>query len=572
MMVVFGVVVMALPVVSFPYVATQDGGGHYNTAMVLARLESGAGTFFDHYFQLRPTPLANQFASRVMAWLAQLGFAAAAERIAWLLIFTAFSAVVVGNLWILRRDASVYALMFFPIFMGSLVNMGFMNFLFGMVLFTQSLFWLQFGLRRPSIVWSSGMLLLAIAAYIAHPLAGFALGACAGSFAAGYLALWALTARGRAVRVEGSFSLLVPLGCGLACVALVALAASDALPQIKRFIGSLSSGYSVRPSPSSLAAPVVDGLRQRAIDVLGFSNFVSYSPADYCFSAAFALVAIWLAWRRVREYMRERVLRQDDVWLASIALLFVLAMVVSRRFELFLPQRLSACLICVGALWLSTTQLDRAATRWLLLIGLTMNAGFLLWRLDWTESITKVLAEYASVGPHLPDNVTLLSIRSPVAHHQSYCRAIRPRRLPCEFRPALHFMANVIGERNIALLSNYQLDPQTGFFPIAARRPWSQYVRYARIYENWPRPPDPIEPYVVDDIVDLLERNPVDVIVTWDEFWVTGGPERAFPEAAQAALRNYTKVFTSSPLGVASVYIRTTALQRGPPPSAGARQ
>lgn len=275
--------------------------------MVLAGFRSGARPFFEQYFEFRSSSVSNQLASQIMAWAAELGFAAAAERIVWILLFTGFTAVVVGNLARERREAVVFSLLLFPIFAGVLANLGFMNFLIGLILFTHSAFLLQAGLRRASMFWIVGLLAAAAATFLAHPLAGMALGVAEASFASCYVAHWLIVGRRRA---EPSFSPFVPIGCVLSCLMLLALAAQAAFPQIVRFFSttatSMADSIAHGPAVATTSSAPPDSLGTRLIDVFGFSYFVSYSPADYLFSLGFALVLSWLVWRRVREFWRSR--------------------------------------------------------------------------------------------------------------------------------------------------------------------------------------------------------------------------------------------------------------------------
>ncbi len=540
---VLGLATTALPILAFRWLPTQDGGAHYNTAMALADLGSGRHTLLSQIFVRRSIPLSNQLSSQIMAWAAELGWAGYAERMVWLLIFVGFAAAVVGNLWLMKREAA-FALLLFPIFDGVLVNLGFINYVIGLLLFVQSAFLLEIGTRNPSIVWISGLGALAAATYLAHPLAGLALAAIAGPFAASYLVRWH---RASGLRRDPSFSPLVPLGCAFAAAIPASLAVQEAFPQIVRFFRTTASSVSgAAPAPAPFSSP--DTLHDRILDLAGL-GFVSYSPADYLFALGFALVILWLGGR----WLRARV--WDD-WLASIATLLILAIIVPRSFEQFLPERLLACLLAITVIWLASVPLDRRAAWRLFAAGLLLNGAFLLWRLQWSADIETVLTEYASVAPAIPDDSTLLSIRTAPTYLQLNCRAIRKRELPCNFKPTLDFVGEIIADRDVALLSNYQLRPQAGFFPIALRPPWNFYERFNVAFEHWPPPP---ELGLLPDLVALVERTPPDVIVTWDERRATGAAEDTMSSAASPLLQHYTRVFTSQPLGAGAVYVRRPA-------------
>lgn len=553
----FGLTTIALPLLGFRYVPTQDGPNHYNTAMVLAGLGSDARQFLERYFEVQPSSMSNQLAGRLMVWAVDLGFATMAERLVWLLLFTAFAAVVVGNLFWARREAVVFSLLLFPIFAGVLVNLGFINFLIGLVFFTQSAFLLQAGLHRPSTLWIASMLAAAAATFLAHPLTGLALGAVDASFAVAYLVHRLVAGRRQ---TDPSFSPLVPIGCVLCCLMLLALAAQAALPQIARFFSATANNVANGMATTATEVAPPDSLRERLIDVFGLSYFVSYSPADYLFSLGFGLVLAWLLGCWARGLWRRRSWRLEDSWLASIAVLLALAIVVPRNFEYFMPDRLVACLLIVVIIWLSSTHLSRITWRALLAAGILLNSGLLVWRMQWSETITAMLTEYASVAQFIPDETSLLSIRTSTSSQQLNCRAVRPRLLPCGFRPTLHFMSEIIGDRPIALLTNYQLRPDAGFFPIRLRAPWSDYTHLNASFERWPPPLEKASD--LTDAIALVDHEPTDVIVTWDERRATGARPGLFPAAAAPIVSNYSSVFTSSPLGAATVYLRRSPAPR----------
>lgn len=517
----------------------------------MAGLDSATDSFFHRYFVFRPLHLSNQFAAYFMMSTGDFGDREGAERIAWMVLFAAFCAVVVGNLRVLRRDAVVFSLLFFPIFSGAIVTYGFMNFVLGVILFIQSCFLLQFGQRRPSKSWMAGFVAAAVATYVAHPLAGLILGATVGPFALAYLLRWRAAGWERS---SGSFSSLVPIGCALACGMLAALAIFEALPQIIDFV--VIAGRGAVGGSATVAAAVEDSWRRRLIDVLGLSYFVSYSPADYVFSLLFGLVIGWLGLRRVLAFRRMPVWRAADEWLASLAALFILSLIVPRGIDYFLPERLAACLLDVLLLWLSASPLGGRGTRALAIVGLLLNVGFCTWRMQWGVSINTVLNEYAGVLPFIPDNTSVVAITTSPSYLQANCRAVRARALPCRFRPTLDFLGGRLAGRPVALLSNYQLRPESGFFPITLRAPWDQYARYIPSFERWPPPAGARGDAVIAGAAALVDHHPPDIIVTWDERIATGAATGFFPDAAAPLLRNYTKVFTSSPLGAGSVYVK----------------
>ncbi len=539
LMSLFGWLVSAAPVLLFRFFPTQDGPAHYNTAMALAWFESDAGTLFRHYLELRPVQWANRASSAAMTWAAGLGFVPDAERAAWLAIFALFCLTASANLALLRRDAPAFAPLLFVILAGELANLGFMNFLIGMALFTQSAFLIGYGLRRPSWRWICGLLALSWATYLAHPLAGLALGAAAGPVGVCYLVLAILARRpgaSRFMRLDASLSPLVPLGCALACLLLLALAAHDALPQVGRFVANTADEFARAGS-----AHADDGPLRRLLKLLSLSYFVSFSPADFAVSGVFGFAAAWLTWQRLRD-ARRRVLGLGDCWLAAILALALLATLVPRRFEAFLPERMTGCLLILLVLWLATQPLDRAAYRRLLAVGLALNAGFLLWRLEWTARIEPILAEYASVGAAIPDGTSVVTINNLPHGLQQNCGHLQERRLPCRFRPTVHFMGRVVGRRPIVLLSNYQFWAASGFFPLAVREPWSGYAHYAE--------------RIVPQVAKLLEQRPADVVVVWDEQTARGAADEQFKAEVAAILPHYRKVFTSRPTGAGTIFIR----------------
>lgn len=550
-LILFGTLVSIGPAFMTGVLPSQDGPAHLNTALTVAGLENDAAPFFARYFRFRSTPLPNQLSQVAMSWIAGKSLALDPELTVWLAIFASFAAVSVVNLLLLRRRAVAVAPLLFMIMAGCLTTFGFLNFLIGMALFAQSVFVIQYGLRRPSIRWMVCLLVLTVATYIAHPLAGLALGATAGGVGATYLILAAISrhsALGRFVRASDRFSPLLPIGCGLACLLLLAMAFNDGESQFGRLLVSTSAA-----GPHLPAAIGEESRLKRLFKLVSLYHFVSYSPADFAFSGGFGAILGWLGWRRLRALPRWGLTAEDSLF-GALAILGCLAILVSPKFERFFPERMNACMLIVLVVWLATHRLDRRTGRRVLAAGLALNCAFLLWRLDWTARINTVLAEYASVGAVLPPHSSLVAIQDQLPLGDQSCARLRWRQLPCRFAPTLHFAGRVVGGQQISLLTNYQLRPTAGFFPLALRQPWSAYLPFISSLEVWPDAAS--EGELLPAAKDLFELLPADVVVTWDDNTVVGTPDPRFAATVRALLPGYRKIFTSRPTGAASVYVK----------------
>ena len=557
-MTLFGWLIDALPALVFRYFPTQDGPAHLYTGMVLSALNTGADHGLGRYFELRQVPLANQLASWLIAAAAHLVRTPYAGSAAWVAIFGAFAATMTVNLAVAGTRAVAFAPLFFVIAAGYLTNMGFINFLIGLILFAQTVFVVQHGLRRPSIGWVLAVAVFSGVTYAAHPLAGLSLAAALGTFAAGYLGLGALAAwpsARRVVQVEGGFSWLVPLGCGLACILLLAMSVHDAWSQIERFSTEMAGVIDRSPASQALG----DGPLSRLAKLLSFSYLISFSAIDLVFAGVFGLIVAWLVWRRVLAFYQQRRLLLADGWLVAIVVLMVLTVTVPHRFEGYLPDRLTACFLILLVLWLATQELDRATARRLLAIGVALNMGLLVWRLDRTAVIEGTLAEYATITAALPDGASVITLSNLPAPGQR-CRAVDTGPLPCRFQPTAHFDGRIAAGRNLALLSNYQLAPDAGYFPVALRPPWTDLELYipslGMLRWNTPALAKATDK-VVSGLAGVLDREPVDVIVVWDNALAQGETDQQLHSGIAPILAHYREVFVSKPRGAARVYWRT---------------
>ncbi len=552
-MTLFGWAALALPVVAFRYFPTQDGPAHLNTGLLLSALSSEPSPLVARYFEVRPVPFANQLGSWLIAGAAHLVPAAYAESLVWTMVFGGFAAAVTVNLALM--GATAFAPLLFVIAAGSLTHFGFLNFVIALTLFAQTVFVVQRGLGHASPGWVLAVVALSGATYVAHPLAGLGLAAAECSFAAGYLALGGLAAwpPGREpVRVSGGFSWLVVLACGLAGLLLLLLAVHDAWPQIVRLLDEAAS------SSASLLANALtgDGPLDRLARLVSSSYLVSYSAIDFVFAGLLSFTIAWLAWRWLRTFLRGRRVLLTDSWLAAVVTLALLVMFVPRRFESFLPDRLSACFFILVIAWLAGQELDRAAARRLLAIGLALNVGLLAWRLDRTIAVESILAEYATVAAALPPGASVLGIESPkeLGHR---CLEINVGALPCRFQPTAHFLGRAVVGRGVAWLSNYQFASEAGYFPVTLRAPWNEFSFYSlRAFDlRWDTPDMARKAdALVRGLCELLERDPVDIIVVWDDGTALGKPDQAFLSGIAPLLSRYEKVFVSQPRGAARVY------------------
>ncbi len=561
LMTVFGWLVTALPAVVLPYFPTQDGPAHLNTTLVWSALSSGGNGLFARYFELQPVPLTNRLATWLIAAAARVVQAPFAGNAAWITVFGVFVATVTVNLAIIGQRAIAFAPLFLAVVVGFLTSMGFMNFVIALAPFAQTVFLVNRGSRRAPARWVLAVLVCSAVTYIAHPLAGLGLAAALGPFAVGYLALGAVAAWPRArrlVRVEGTFYWRVPLACGLACLLLFLLALHDARQQMETYL--LLAEHALTPAPAE--GMPASGPMSRLLKLLSFAYLVSFSALDFVFAAMFGLVVTVLGWRRIRAFHTDRRLRLADSWLAAMVTLVALIVVAPRRIEYFLPDRLAACLLLVVILWLATHWLDRLTFRRLLVAGIVLNIGMLLWRLDRAAAIDTTLAEYASVGAVLPEGATVIALSSKGA---AGCSTVVVSPLPCRFQPTAHFIGRVIAGRQIAWLSNYQLASTAGYFPVALRESWADLdpmISAGLASLRWDTPQSAAATNrLVEGLADLLRRKPVDAIVVWDDAVAQGNPASPLLAGIAPALTLYRETFVSKPLGAARVYLRRSLLQ-----------
>lgn len=551
---VFGIFVLLLPAIVYRYLPSQDGPAHVNTAFALAKLHRHSSALFEHLFARRSGPISNAIATDIMTWSAIVGPALSPYKVIWGVIATLFVGTVTLNLARVPGNALCFAPFAYLILAhGVLAQLGFVNFLVGVVVFAQTIFLIQHGLadRRPR-GWAALTLLSCGLTYLAHPLAGFALGATLGSFAAAYAALaWARRRSG-----EQAYHLIVPIVCVLGCALLLACALWDDSSQLSRLLAASHDAGTAAAMPTALT-PEATSTLVRLRRLITLTSFVSYSVVDRVVASLFGGAMAWLIVRRLRR-IRQDPLKPADAWLFSVLGLAVLAIIVPPSFEQYFAHRLSTCLMLVLVLWAAAQRESSEALKAVLVLGLVLNVGALIERMTWTARINAVLEEFATIAPVIPAGATVLAVHDADLNPAS-CISLEQTRalLPCGFRPTLHFVGEVIGGKNIALVSNYQLRTDAGFFPLSLRSPWATYVPFIDALDNWALPDDPADTSVLlKSLRGTLQCLPPDIIVAWSDARVREQSGTRFARDLAPIVAGYRRVFTSPPLGAAVVYRR----------------
>lgn len=550
-----GLALNFLPVLLFQYFPTQDGPAHLNTAAAVSRLNSSEGAFFSQVFEATAAHSTNFLATKTMSALLSIGLTDV-DKITWLVLMSCMVLVIGINLGAISRSSLVLAPLGFLLTGGVITHLGFMNYFVGLIVFVQTLFLFNRGLQYPNTAWLITTLLLAIITYLAHPLAGLALGAVLGPFAVAQLTLARWRRRmggGTSTLWGGEFPLAIPVAAFLVCIVLLAFAANDGAAQIGRLFEQSIAG--AHPAMSLPASQTEISLARRVLRAATLTNLVSYSVYDRLFSLTFLLTFGALLWRRLAT-LKMHPVNAADGWLVSAATLFGLAVAIPVKFELFLFLRLTTCMAFVLLLWAAAQHFSQRQMRTVFFVGLLASLGSLAWQLEWTSRLNRVLDEYASIATIIPERSTVLSIHN-ADRNPDGCKALALPKLPCAFKPTLHFLGQVVAGRNVALLTNYQLRPGTGFFPLTLRRPWSGYTPYIEEFLQWDLPKNSrARSAKLAPVLQLLACQSPDLIVTWNDRRAEGQNDVTFDANIAPLLSGYRRIFTSRPSGAANVYAR----------------
>jgi hypothetical protein len=421
----------------------------------------------------------------------------------------------------IRPDAGARLLLVLPFVYNNFVHLGFYNLAFSAVPFFVILgFWLR---HEDRLTPRAGVILalLLTGLYFCHIvtlLLAFA--------ALGVLAI-AESVRGRTVR---------PL-------LFVAASALPALGLAARFLRSRDEvGY--EPGPSAYL---------RLWELLRLKELVSFDILESWPSTVLAFALLLTAAVLVADKARRRVIERSDrlllVAAACTAIYFTARTTILRS-----PSgtagggttydRVSLWIFLVLVLWLAVQPLSRRAERGLVALSLATSVAVLALRLPRYAELDDYLREYVSAGATLRRDAVLL----PLGFAPQGVREDGTT-LSLRVMPFLHAASWIAADRGVVDLLNYEAD--LGYFPVRFRPEANPYRLMRAGLETLP-------PCVSLNRYDRLGPRPLDYVLVW------GARTTSRTHPCTAAIlhhldERYTKVFTSSPRGLAELYERKAA-------------
>jgi hypothetical protein len=393
--------IAAIPVWSFKYFATTDGGAHVANADVLLQYFRPAGQAYREYYELNPLPVPNGLGHFTLALLMSFLPARVAEKVFVTLVLVLLPLAMRYAACAVRRSGAWVAALAVPLSLNWLLHQGFYNFLISVVIF---FFLLGYWLRRREAMNATRCVVLAVLGvllYAGHllsvTLACVSIFILAGWFTASQA--WRLR-KAEALRWEtiwpGIESRLVLTLAGL-------------MPAILLVCWFQRYGFTGKPTGMKLAIKDARFWKNLAT----YSIYVSYRAArerPLGIMAALGVVLLVGA-AVVKKLVRRQWNRRDGVLLLPMALAgLYFARGDAASGQLFIPQRLvfytylSALLFIAAASFRASVRRITIAASFLLTIAATAA--------HWPayRGYNQQLAEFLDLADRIEPRSTLLPL------------------------------------------------------------------------------------------------------------------------------------------------------------------
>jgi hypothetical protein len=510
--------ILLVPVWAFTYFPSQDGPAHVENARILLDYGRADQPALRDFYERSLEPVPNWFSHLLLSALLTVVAPRSADKIFLSLYLLSLPFAFRYAITAIRPDAGQRLLLVLPFVYNNFVHLGFYNLAFSTVPFFVILgFWLR---HEDRLTPRAGMILalLLTGLYFCHIvtlLLAFS--------ALGVLAV-AESARSRTVR---------PL-------VFVAAASLPALALAARFLASRDEvGY--EPGPSAYV---------RLWELLRLKELVSFDIGEVWPSTVLALALLSTVIVLVVDKARRHAVERSDGLLlvagACTAIYFT-----ARTTILTSPSgtagggttydRVSLWIFLTLVLWIAVQPLSRRAERGLVAVSLAATLAFLALRLPRYAELDDYLAEYVSAGATLRRDSVLLPLGFAPQGVREDGTTLSLRVLPF-----LHAASWIAADRGVVDLLNYEAD--LGYFPVRFRPEANPYRLMRAGLETLP-------PCVSLNRYDRLGPRTLDYVLVWG---VRTG-DQTHPCTA-AILRHlderYTRVFTSSPRGLAELYER----------------
>lgn len=487
-----------IPVWSFKYFPTTDGGAHVANADVLLQYFRPAGAAYRQYYQLNPLPVPNSLGHFVLALLMSFMPPLAAEKFfisAYVLLLplsVRYAATAV------RRSAGWLAFLTVPLSLNWIFHQGFYNFLISVAGFFFLLgYWLRhrerMNAKRAIVLGLFGLLL-----YAGH-LLSITL-ACAAIFilTAWFTALQAWRLRERRAL---SWQALFPGICSRGLITFAGL-----LPAIALVFWFQHHGFAGKPDRMKLAIL----MREFWKNLVTLPIMVSYSARyEQPIGLAIAILLIALVLSTLaRKTARKDWNRRDGlifIPLAFTALYFTRGDAASG--QLFIPQRLLFYIYLTAILFLAAQRFSPWVKRSAALASAVLAIGLTIAHWPAYREYNAQLEEFLGVAERVDPQSTLLPL---VMSPRGLPKVVDPGDLRSQpFYSAAGYAAVA---RHAVDLRNYEAG--LDYFPVRFRAELNPYKRLA-LMQGKQNGLDMVPQRI--DIQSYLRKTPgrIDYIVLW---------------------------------------------------------
>jgi hypothetical protein len=524
-----------LPLAVFRYFPNQDGPAHVNAALTLAKLHAGA-PFPAAYFMDTGFTLTNWAATVILSLLRHVVEPAQLES-AFVALYAALmmAAAFLAVRFLLRAPLG-YALLFFPLIFSHMLHMGSFNLVLAYVLFLPLLGLYHRYLQRPSGSCAAFIgLVLALIFALHAEIALLALG-CAGIYAVWILSFAFFGKSGflRSPALRGAGAGLRPLD------GLWLVIASLPVPV-------LSGAYYLLNHGVETSHPFYAGLVVKFAHLVFLSGIASYSVFGMGAAALmFAVIAAGTGFALRRIVCPIRVTRDECMLACALFLLAMFFAMPDGLGNVFnLEERLMIPMLLALLGWLVLKLSPRVSARAAALIGLAFVALQTTDRMNGFAQINRDLKEYTEATAAIPERSAIIVMDlDHIADHPLPRDLARPFEAVTRFDPELHFMGTALGDRDVALVSNFEAFWAFPYFALKHRK-WLSAILGSEDLDLLAL--NEAAPDAFQDVITGLKTGaaPVSYLALWARDPASLDDPKTRTILA-AATRDYDKIFTSS--------------------------
>ena len=518
---------LLLPLWLFPYIPTQDGPAHLETAAHL--LELKGSTFLQGFYHANWQLATNQVYHGLLVALGSFLPLLFAEK----LLLSAYALLVpLTTLFAVRglKGAPFAVFLVLPAVYSYVFYLGFYNLCFGLPLFLLALGF-YFRLADASNRSLAPTLLLAltlILTYFVHVIA-----AVNTLLALGILALLRLIVRGDRRTFGLSLSAVVPV---TALLLFFFVQTPRTMPtETTKFLplfGLIRAFFVQLPNPFYAL----------------YSPLVTHTWLDAVFTLPLIVLMLGFVFFVLVKRIRAKAVPIPELLGAVTVFFFIVVWTPNRLGEVgWLPDRFLPYAYALVVLWVSTFELSARRWRTVAATGLTLWGALMLYRLPVHAALNGSVKEYLAVARSIDDESTVLPLYlTRDSAPPPGLRALYPNMRYDELRHALGYIAL---DKRIVDLVDYQA--AKAYFPItydAVKDP-SRYLSEGGLKAlEYP-------PFTLD-IAGYAEKTgaTVDYVLLWGD--LDAVRQRSDVQNMLQQLTDYELVFVSEPRGLLHLYAR----------------